>query len=166
MMTNVAVMQTGNLNEVREALRGDLQKGQIVDHAGHNGYSAEIVPNVKGAWYVVETMPGEERIAAAWLCARRFGVYLPEFEVTEIRRGRKVDAVRRMFPGYVFVFVWDIEAHFVRILACPGVRGVMMTQSAPAACDVAVYRVRGGLRPAAVPDEIIDRVRAVENYLR
>ncbi|WP_158255419.1 transcription termination/antitermination protein NusG [Rhodopseudomonas palustris] len=165
-MTMAAEMKAGNLGEMREVLRGELQRGQIVDHAGRNGYLAEIVPGARGAWYAVETVPGEDRIAAAWLCARRFGVYLPELKFVEDRRGRKVDVVRLMFPGYVFVFVWDIDAHFTRILACPGVRGVVMTQRAPAVDDRVSFRLRGGLEPVKVPDAAIDQIRTVENFLR
>lgn len=152
-MTMAAEMKAGNLGEVREALRGELQRGQIVDHAGRNDYLAEIAPDARGAWYVVETVPGEDRVAAAWMCARRFGVYLPELKFVEDRKGRKVDVVKLMFPGYLFVFVWDVEAHFTRIVACPGVRGMLKPG-------------QGGLIPAEVPDAVIDQIRTVENFLR
>lgn len=165
-MTMSAVdAEKGNLGEVRSALAGRAQHGQIVDYAGHNDMRAEVLPGAEAKWYVIETHPGEDRIAAAHLIARRFGVYMPEREVTDVRRGRKVDVRRALFPGYLFVFVWDVEAHFSRIIACPGVRGMVM-MNATSADDDCSYRFRGGYHPVTVADEVIDRIRFVENCWR
>ena len=43
-----------------------------------------------------------------------------------------------MFPGLVFVFVWDVLAHWRRIMACPGVQSIM---------------VDGNEKPVIVPDD-------------
>lgn len=112
--------------------------------------TAEVFPDVTPHWHVVTVLPGQERTAADDLSDRCFGVYLPESEHTEIRRGRKVDLKRLMLPGYVFVFVWDVDRHVDRIRACDGVRGLLFING----------------KVAIVPDALIDRVRRVENYYR
>lgn len=111
---------------------------------------AEVFPDVMPHWHVATVMPGRERTAAEDLSDRRFGVYLPESEHTEIRRGRKVDFKRLMLPGYVLVFVWDIDRHMERIRACEGVRGMLFVDG----------------RVAIIPDRLVDRIRVVENRER
>jgi len=54
-------------------------------------------------WYAVYTRSRQESKAAAYLQARSYRVFLPEVEVTRIRRRKKVKVRRPMFPGYLFV---------------------------------------------------------------
>lgn len=112
--------------------------------------NAEVYPGVTPHWHVVTVLPGQERTAAEDLSDRCFGVYLPESEHTEVRRGRKVDLKRLMLPGYVLVFVWDMERHQGRVCACDGVRGVLMING----------------RAAVVPDRYVDIIRKAENRER
>jgi transcriptional antiterminator NusG len=112
--------------------------------------NAEVFPDVTPHWHVVTVLPGKERTAADDLSERCFGIYLPESEHTEIRRGRKVDFKRLMLPGYVFVFVWDVDYHLDRIRACDGVRGMLIMNG----------------KIVIVPDVLINRVRARENEER
>lgn len=129
------------------------QIAEIVRVAGERSerqgpLDAELRPNgggePHGHWWAVTTMPNHEGIAGAYLIARRFGIYLPQFPQTQIRRGRKIDYTRNMLPGYIFVYVWDIARHWRRILAIPGVTGML---------------------PRIVPDHMIDTLRAEENKL-
>lgn len=111
---------------------------------------AEVFPEVSPHWHVVMVLPGQERVAADKLSDRRFGVYLPESEHVEVRRGRKVEIKRLMIPGYVFVFVWDVDRQIDRIRACDGVRGMLFING----------------RVAIIPDAVIDDVRIAENRER
>lgn len=111
---------------------------------------AEVYPDVTPHWHVVTVLPGQERTAAEELADRCFGVYLPESEHVEVRRGRKRDVKKLMLPGYVPIFVWDVDRHMGRIRACDGVRGVLMFSG----------------RAAIVPDALIDRIRRAENFDR
>ncbi len=111
---------------------------------------AEVFPDVTPHWHVATVLPGRERTAADDLSDRRFGVYLPESEHREVRRGRVVDFKRLMLPGYVLVFVWDIDRHMDRIRACEGVRGMLFNDG----------------RVAIVPDRLVDVIRRVENRER
>jgi transcription antitermination factor NusG len=108
---------------------------------------AELVPDVTAAWYALVTEPGHEKLAVSHLIGRRFGIYLPEEEITEIRRGRKVTRRRLLLPGYVFVFVWGIERHTRRLRSIPGVIDIMHSNE----------------RPQVIPDYAIDRLREIEN---
>lgn len=129
------------------------QIAEIVRVAGERSerqgpLDAELVPNgggePHGHWWAVTTLPNHEGIAAAHLIARRFGIYLPQFSHSLMRRGRKVNYTRNMLPGYIFVFVWDISRHWRRILSVPGASGML---------------------PRPVPDHMIDDLRGEENKL-
>lgn len=111
----------------------------------HHGLQAEIRSGHTPQWHVLVTVPGQERIAAAHLSGRRFGIYLPEIEIDD-----KSKTIEPMFRGYLFVFVWDIDFHWRRILACPGV--------------VEILQVDG--QPAVLPSHEIDRIRSIENENR
>ena len=114
---------------------------------------AEMVSNIVPKWHVVETWPHRERKVAAELAARRFGIFVPESEQTVVERGRKIERRSLMFPGYVFVFVWDVLKHRDRIEAVEGVmRLVLITGEDP-----------DNPLPAELSDEEIDEIRAVEN---
>jgi len=143
-------MLMGNMEQVRAELGRDLQVGDVVDYSG-NPTLAQIVPGVEPRWHVVETHPNRERTAAGHLIARRFGVFVPEKEETIIRRGRVLDQVSLMFRGYVFVFVWDVVQHINRIRAIPGVMRMVSFADGT---------------PAVISDELIDKIRVVENTLR
>lgn len=110
-------------------------------------YAAEIVPGTEPQWHLLRVVPGREAAAAAHLVARRFGIYLPMFRMYRMRHGRRVMHSRVMFPGYVFLFVWDEERHRRRINACPYVRGL-------------VFDCAG--RPVVVPDQVVRDLQVIE----
>ncbi len=142
------LMAAGNLRDVRDATSAGL--GDIVDYAGNGGLNAEILSGVVPKWHVLETHPNHERIAAGYLIARRFGVFVPERDEVVVRRGSKFETKRLLFIGYIFVYVWGIKEHARRILACPGVARIIQADG----------------NPAIIPDSKIDEIRAVENSLR
>lgn len=144
----------GNLGQVYSALQ-EWRVGDVVDHDPVNPLSAEIVPEVSPNWHVLETHPNHERTVASYLIARRFGMFVPETEADEVRRGRKMHVTRLMFTGYVFVFVWDIGKHANRLMAIPGVARIMCYEDS-------LKRPK----PVVVSDAIIDQIRAVENSKR
>jgi transcription antitermination factor NusG len=142
---------TGNLSKVYRALYdGKIQIGTVIGYDDANPLHAEMQACTTGIWYIIEAYPGHERIASMHLAQRRFGIYVPEISGTEIRRGRKVDFVRPMFPGYIFAFIWGVKAHIGRIETCPGVWRLMKI----------------GDDYATLPDAAIDRIREVENTYR
>lgn len=108
-------------------------------------YRAEIVPGCDPLWHVAITAKGDNA-PMKWLSERGFGCYSPCLELTSIIRGRKVTHQKPLFPGHIFIFVWDIKHHWRRIKACPGIARIMTVEE----------------RPVVVPFEAIYRMQAIE----
>ncbi len=92
-------------------------------------------------WFIAEV---RNRDAEEELVKRRFGIYVPECEETIVSRGRKVERRTRLFPGYVFVFMWSTDENWCRLAAIDGVAAIIGT----------------------VEDEAVDRIRYLENCHR
>jgi transcription antitermination factor NusG len=92
---------------------------------------------------------GNAERAAAHLVARGFGIYHPPFDKNVPRCGARATHVERrsLLPGYLFLFVWDLNRHWRRVRACPGVIDLLLD---------------GSGRPAIVAEEIIDYLQAKE----
>ena len=98
-------------------------------------------------WYVAYTQPQRERQAFEHLKRQGFEAYLPCYRKLR-RHARRRELVRApLFPRYLFVAV-DVAAQ--RWRAINGTRGVCHL-----VCD--------GIRPAPVPDGIIERLRVRED---
>lgn len=73
-------------------------------------------------WYVIQTLTGQEdkvkqaveqTIASKKLKDKLFQVLVPTEEIIEIKGGKRVEKVKKMFPGYVFLeMVLDDESWF------------------------------------------------------
>ena len=109
------------------------------------------LPDVSPQWHLIEVYEAAERKVAGALVARRFGIYIPESEETVIVRGRAVERTALLFPGYIFVFVWNVFHCLDVIESIEGVIRVMLD-------------VNGN--PLPLSDEQIDRIRYVENNIR
>lgn len=109
-------------------------------------YRAEIVPDCSPSWHLVRSAPSLESRAAKRLMDRGFGVYLPMIREYRVSRGRKVRHSELFFPGYVFLFVWDVKKHWRRIKSCSGVQGVVCVDE----------------QPIVVPDSVINKLQGLE----
>lgn len=98
---------------------------------------AQVVPGAEARWVLVEASVKAERK----IVELGFGLCIPEFRETIVRRGRKIDCHRPMFPGYALVFMWCGMGNYRRLLACDGVNGIV----------------------GALHDEEVNLIRAVEN---
>ncbi len=105
---------------------------------------AEIVGRHGPKWHVVEVFASSQVDVADELARHRFGVYVPEFDETVVRRGRKIDRRVPMFSGYVFVFMWYSDQHWQWITNTPGVIAIV----------------------GSLTDDEIDIVRKIENQKR
>ena len=85
-------------------------------------------------WYIVHTYSNFEKKVADSIEEQaklkglwdRFGkVLVPTEKVVEVRRGRKVDAERKFFPGYVLVKAQLTDAVFSLIKNTPKVTGFL-----------------------------------------
>jgi transcription antitermination factor NusG len=136
--------------ELRDALKEYLDHAQVEQkHINdRGGFVAQIVPGATPQWHALTVHPAQERIAAAHLSGRRFGVYLPCTTRDIVVKGHKRRYDSPMFPGYLFLFVWDFRSHWERVRACPGVSGYLAVNDAGAA--------------AVIPDGFINRMQAKE----
>ncbi|MBM3602868.1 MAG: transcription termination/antitermination protein NusG, partial [Alphaproteobacteria bacterium] len=93
-----------------------------------------------GRWYVVHVYSGfEKKVAEAimhqaeqkGLSNKIYEVFVPTEEVVEVKRGKKVSAERRFFPGYVLVRMemTDDSWHLVRNV--PRVTGFIGAKNKP-----------------------------------
>ncbi len=118
---------------------------RATERAHASPFGAEITAE-PARWHVIVTEPNRETTAAGHLIGRGFGTYLPEYDEMVITRGRKRVLHQKMFPGYLFVFVWAIERQWRRMAACTGVARMLLN----------------GDRPAIVPDTIINEIQVEE----
>ncbi len=61
----------------------------------------------QGFWAVAQTEPQREHVALKNLEREKFENYLPRIKSTVVVRGKKVDRIAPLFPGYIFVFIVD-----------------------------------------------------------
>jgi transcription termination/antitermination protein NusG len=85
-------------------------------------------------WYIVHAYSNferkvaesiKERAKSAGLEAQFEQVLVPTEEIVEVRRGRKVQAERKFFPGYVLVKMEMTDAAYVLIKNTPKVTGFL-----------------------------------------
>lgn len=67
----------------------------------------------RGAWYLIRCAPGRDTTALQWLARRRFAVFLA------------MTGLRRIAPGWLAAYVFDIADHEARIRSTPGVMGIL-----------------------------------------
>lgn len=73
----------------------------------------QIKPTSVANWYLVRCAPGRDLTAMRWLSRRRFGVFLP------------LAGIRRVLPGWLAVYAFDIDEMQARIMEVPGVVGIL-----------------------------------------
>lgn len=132
------------LNEI------DRRAAQIVAKIQASHGFAEIKPGVSPHWAAALTLPGKERIAAEEMQGRGFGVYVPESEAVEIRKGRVVTRRGLLLPGYVLFWGWSLDTQIDRVRACEGIRDVV---------------IRNG-HVFVIPDRMVNDLRIAENKER
>lgn len=144
-------------NVLSEIERRALEIAAIFD-AKDGKRRAEIAP-CPANWHIVTTMPGKENKTAGLLADIAFGVFVPKFDPgsvlefeTKLPNGKpKIEKVpvgnRLIFPGRIFVFVWDLLDHWRRIKRTHGVQSIL---------------VDGADRPVVVPDQEINKIQVLQ----
>lgn len=98
------------------------------------------------AWYALCVAPAHERVAAAHLVARRFGIFLPTLDHMTSQHGRRVPRQDPMLPGYIFIS--SVGLIWRRALSCPGVTGLLHKS--------------GSDEPAEIPQSFIEVLQVIE----
>lgn len=75
--------------------------------------------------------PSDVPRVAAHLARQDYVFYNPRFVETIVRRGRKVERVRSLFPGYLLVKIVDV---WHALLGTRGILGLVMSGEKPAVC--------------------------------
>ena len=81
--------------------------------------------NIMSKWYVVLTKPKQEERAEEHLVAQGGEVFLPRVQLEKMRKGKRVDVVEPLFPGYLFVNVEGCEQLVGSIRSTRGVRQLL-----------------------------------------
>ncbi|MFQ5562744.1 MAG: transcription termination/antitermination protein NusG [Parvularculaceae bacterium] len=110
-------------------------------------------------WYIVHAYSNfEKKVAEAIkLAAKEKGlesliedVFVPTEEVTEVRRGRKINTERRFFPGYVLVKMELNDETYHLIKDTPKVTGFLGSGKKPLpVSQMEVDRIRGVIEEGA-----------------
>ncbi|MBL8700121.1 MAG: transcriptional activator RfaH [Alphaproteobacteria bacterium] len=98
-------------------------------------------------WYVVHTQPHGESRALANLLRQDFAAYLPRYRGRRRHAGRVDDVSKPLFPRYLFVAMDIAQQRWRAIQSTFGVS----------------HLVCRGDEPAAVPDGVVEAIRARED---
>jgi hypothetical protein len=108
--------------EALERLSADARAQLATPVQSFDPRDMQLSPGIEPKWYVVQTW---SRAAEKELVKRRFGICVPEAAETIITRGRPSDRLVPLIAGYVFVFLWDTDANYGRLLRTNGVMAVL-----------------------------------------
>lgn len=122
---------TGNMSKVyfdfaqrsREIDEAEAAMRRVVDNS--RPLDAEITAGATADWYLVRTFPGDDLRCMRHLARRRFGAFRPMQQRRDRRNSTAVQGWEPVFPGWLFVFVWDIKKMKTRLRACPGVLDIL-----------------------------------------
>ena len=115
-------------------------------------------------WYVIHAYSGfegqvkrslEDRVKRAGL-EELFGLILvPTEDVVEIRRGRKINAERKYFPGYVLVKMIITSESWYVVRNTRGVTGFVGPESKPVPLTDAEFEVMMNSQPQAEATKLV-----------
>lgn len=123
--------QNGNMAEVYAEfwrihdIAGEVETAINLLVARSASAEAEISGDEPAYWFLVETFAGDDIKAMRWLARRRFGVFRPMKQRIDKRNDTKLQGWQPAFPGWLFVYTWDIDRMLRRILSLPGVMRVL-----------------------------------------
>lgn len=104
-----------------------------------------------GAWYLIFTRPRQERVAIENIERQGYEAFLPLIRISKRRAdGRLADVVEPMFPRYLFVRLNTTTDNWRPLHSTRGVSSL----------------VRFGMKPACVPDDLVELLRGQGNGIR
>lgn len=115
----------GNLGDVMAAVIAQAEHSMNALVERSRPTDAE-VSEESADWYLVRTFPGDDLRAMRWLARRKFGVFRPMQQSRDkLNDARLLQGWEPVFPGWLFVFTWDVEKMRQRILSTPGVMTIL-----------------------------------------
>ena len=94
-------------------------------------------------WTAAQLTPNRTALALHFLQQAGYETYDPLTRLERVHRGRRVNVLHQLFPGYAFVYIID---RWYSAAWAPGV----------------VRLIKDGERPAVVPDRVISELRKRE----
>ena len=94
-------------------------------------------------WFLLQTKSREELRAADNLARQEVESFCPMIRVEKIARGKRIEAVEVLFPGYLFVQLGELSVSATSIRSTRGVS----------------HFVSSGGRPIKVPPDLIDQLQ-------
>lgn len=95
-------------------------------------------------WYLIQSKPGQAAKAAQELLNQGYEIFLPTLQVEKVVKGRRVERVEPLFPGYVFIELSELSSNWRPIRSTRGVARL----------------VSFGDKPAVVPDDVVELLRS------
>ena len=99
------------------------------------------------SWYLIQAKPKSEQMAKENLERQGYETYLPLILGRAKRRGKTIKSIQPMFPRYLFIHLSDQTDDWGPIRSTLGVSAL----------------VRFGMKPAVVPENIINSLKKSEN---
>ncbi len=128
---------------VEAPVEGDAVEGDD-DLPADDAATADLTPaspyDLPGSWYVVHSYSGYEnkvkanlstRVKSMHLEDKVFDVVIPLEEVVEFKGGKKVNVLRKKFPGYILVRLFMDDDTWYAVRNTPGVTGFVGSGSKP-----------------------------------
>jgi len=109
---------------LRASRRGDQGMTDVNDHH----------------WFLAQLKPNAQAIALRNLARQGFSTFLPQQTVTRRQAGRFVEALRPLFPGYLFVHFDPATAPWRKINATSGVSRLVSFDARPRPVPQALIR--------------------------
>ena len=141
--TAAAPGDTPAAGSVEAPVEGDAAEGDD-DLAAGDAAAADLTPaspyDLPGSWYVVHSYSGYEnkvkanlstRVKSMHLEDKVFDVVIPLEEVVEFKGGKKVNVLRKKFPGYILVRLFMDDDTWYAVRNTPGVTGFVGSGSKP-----------------------------------
>ena len=99
------------------------------------------------SWYLIHSKPREEKLAQENLERQGYEVYLPLILGRKKKRSRTIRSIQPMFPRYLFIRLSNQTDDWSPIRSTIGVANL----------------VRFGMKPAKVPEKLIENLKQNEN---
>ncbi|TCK07120.1 transcription/translation regulatory transformer protein RfaH [Marinobacterium mangrovicola] len=114
-------------------------------------------------WYVVQAKPGQTARAQQELENQGFDLFVPWIEVEKVKRGKRVTEEEPMFPGYLFIWLSEMESNWRPIRSTRGVARIITFGNKPAIVPPAVVEaLRSKLRVDKEPEHQLKVQQKIE----
>ncbi|SEG57576.1 transcription/translation regulatory transformer protein RfaH [Marinobacterium lutimaris] len=114
-------------------------------------------------WYVVQAKPGQTARAQQELENQGFDLFVPWISIEKIKRGKRVTEEEPLFPGYLFIWLSEMDSNWRPIRSTRGVARVITFGNKPAVVPGAVIEaLRSKLRSDKEPEQVLKSQQKIE----